>query len=77
MDKAKIRFLVSVLMDSRLYLSLPISERLSLLSRLAKTYPSLFSVEESPGSEDSAIGYESSWSEIFPPGEKIIDRNRR
>jgi hypothetical protein len=76
-DKAKIRFLLSILMDSGMYLSLPVSERLMLLSRLAKSYPSLFPVEEDKEDEDSQIGYESSWSEIFRPVEEIIDRNRR
>jgi hypothetical protein len=76
-DKAKIRFLVSILMDSGMYLSLPVSERLMLLSRLAKSYPSVFPVEENKGDEDSEIGYESSWQGIFRPGEEIIDRNRR
>ena len=70
MDKAKIQFLVSILMDSGLYLSMPVNERMSLLSRLAKSYPSLFSVEECNNDDDTDIGYESSWSEIFPPSEE-------
>lgn len=65
MDRTKIRFLISILMDSKLYLSLPIGERMLLLSRLARSYPSLSPDESCDKDEDSAIGYESSWSEIF------------
>jgi hypothetical protein len=57
-------------MDSGLYLSMPVNERMLLLSRLAKSYPSLFSVEECAEDNDSDIGYESSWSEIFQPRER-------
>ena len=42
-DKAKTKVLVSILRDSSLYQTMPHEEKMSLLSRLEKDYPSLFS----------------------------------
>ncbi len=42
MDKAKAKVLVSILKDSSLYETLPHEEKISLLSRLEKNYPSIF-----------------------------------
>ena len=43
MDKTKAKVLVSILRDSSLYQTMPHEEKMSLLSRLEKDYPSLFS----------------------------------
>ena len=69
MDRPKIKFLVSTLIDSTLYLSMPRYERMLLLSRLVKTFPTLFAAEGCGGDEGLEIGYESSWSGIFPADE--------
>ncbi len=66
MDRPKIQFLVSTLIDSSLYLSMPLHERVALLSRLLESYPSLFAAEGCGGDDETEIGYESSWSGIFP-----------
>ncbi len=42
MDKAKAKVLVSILKDSPLYETMPHEEKISLLSRLEKDYPSIF-----------------------------------
>ncbi len=63
MSMHSIRRLLSILMDSPLYLTLSLRERHSLLARMAKDYPSL--VE--PDSEQIEGGYESSWAGIFGP----------
>ncbi len=42
MDKAKAKLLVSILMDSSLYQTMSHEEKISLLLRLEKDYPSLF-----------------------------------
>jgi hypothetical protein len=42
MDKAKARVLVSILKDSSLYVTMSHEEKISLLSRLAEDYPSIF-----------------------------------
>ncbi len=41
MDKAKMKFLVSILKDSPLYVTLSHEERLSLLFALTRDYPCL------------------------------------
>jgi hypothetical protein len=41
MDRAKMRMLVSILMDSPLYMTMTHEERIALLFRLLKEYPSL------------------------------------
>jgi hypothetical protein len=46
MDKAKAKVLVSILKDSSLYETLPHEEKISLLSRLEKDYPSMFDTQE-------------------------------
>ena len=66
MDRSKIQHLLSILMDSSLYLSTPLRERMSLLSRLSKSYPSLFVEKVDCVDEETAMGYESSWTGIFP-----------
>jgi len=42
MDRGKIKALVDILMDSSLYETMTHDEKISLLSRLEKDYPSLF-----------------------------------
>ena len=63
MDKAKIRFLVSILLDSDLYLRMPVYKRMSLLSKLAESYPFLFSLVEGDGDKE----HDLTWSEILCP----------
>ena len=75
MDKPNIQFRVSVLMDSGSHPNPPVHESLSLVSRLAKTYPSLFSAEGCYGDEEMHMGYESSWSGIFTSTRGVIDGN--
>ncbi|MHB8880088.1 MAG: hypothetical protein ACYC69_01105 [Thermodesulfovibrionales bacterium] len=41
MDMAKMRMLVSILMDSPLYMTMTHEEKIALLFRLVKEYPSL------------------------------------
>jgi len=74
-DSPKIKFLVSTLIDSAHYPNMPLYERMSLLSRLVKTCPTLFAAEGCGGDEGLEIGYESSWSGIFPADERVIDSN--
>jgi hypothetical protein len=50
-----------------MYLSMPVRERMSFLSRLAKSYPFLFSLMESNWDAD----HELSWLEILSAGEEI------
>ncbi len=54
MDKAKAKVLVSILKDSSLYETLPHEEKISLLSRLEKDYPSIFNSQEREEEESSA-----------------------
>jgi hypothetical protein len=61
MSMNKIRNLISILMDSPLYLTLSLKERHSLLARMAENYPFLVEAE----SDQTEVGYESSWSGIF------------
>ena len=58
MSSHKIRNLVSILMDSPLYLTLPLRERHSLLARMAQNYPFLIKTE----SEETEAGHDSGWS---------------
>ena len=60
MARHSMKNLVSILMESPLYLTLPVEERLSLISRLAGSYPSLFEDRD----DEMEIGYESSWAGI-------------
>jgi hypothetical protein len=46
MDKAKTKVLVSILKDSSLYQTMPHDEKISLLMRLEKEYPTLFHSQE-------------------------------
>lgn len=66
MDRATIQVHVSTLIDSSQYLNVPIDERVSMLSRMLTRYSSSFADEGYGGDEETAIGYESSWSGIFP-----------
>jgi hypothetical protein len=50
--------LVSILMESPLYMTLSLDERQSLLTRLLESYPFLTEC----GDEDAEIGYEASWN---------------
>ena len=60
MTVRKTKRLVSILMESPLYLTLTLKERSSLLTRLAESYPSIVADDEEP-----AIGYESSLTGVF------------
>ncbi len=58
MDKSKAKVLVSILKDSSLYETMPHEEKISLLSRLGKEYPSIFEAnkcEEEKAEESSTI----------------------
>jgi hypothetical protein len=70
MDRPKIDSFLSTLMDSSLYLRMPLHERMSLLLTLLESYPSLLASEVDGGDEETEIGYESSWSGIFPTCEQ-------
>ena len=65
MDARKSQQVVSILMESPLYLTLSLKERQSLLERLASSYPSLFTAHGSDAADEEAVGYESSWLGIF------------
>jgi hypothetical protein len=55
------RTAISILMESALYLTLPLMERRVLLVRLAESYPTLQDLED----EEPEIGYEASWKGIY------------
>jgi hypothetical protein len=59
MGKGAMRELISILMESPLYLTLSVSERRSLLANLATSYPFLLDADE-----EEEVGYESSWAGI-------------
>jgi hypothetical protein len=46
MDKAKTKILVSILKNSALYQTLSHEEKIFLLSKLERDYPSIFDAEE-------------------------------
>jgi hypothetical protein len=46
MDRARAKALISILRNSTLYETLPHEEKMSLLLRLEKDYPCLFSTDE-------------------------------
>jgi hypothetical protein len=46
MDKAKTKILVSILKNSALYQTLSHEEKIFLLSKLERDYPSIFNAEE-------------------------------
>jgi len=60
MARHEIKNLVSILMKSPLYLTLPVEERLSLITRLTGSYLFLFEDKN----DEMEIGYESSWAGI-------------
>ncbi len=62
MSMFKVKKLLSILMDSSLYLTLPLRERRSLLVKMAEDYPFLVEVE---GEQTEIVGYEASWAGIF------------
>ena len=62
MNKPKLQFLVTILMDAGLYPGMPVRNRKSLLQRLAKRDRS---DRSGKAEEDIEMGYESSWSGIF------------
>ena len=64
-DKAKLQYLISILIDSDVYLSIPVHKRMLLLSKLTKSYPFLFSLVEC---DENAGIKELSWLEIFQNG---------
>lgn len=53
MDKAKAKFLVSILRDSSLYNTMSHEEKISLFSRLEKDYPSIFNSEQCEEEEET------------------------
>lgn len=53
--------LLSILMESPLYLTLSLKERRSLLTRVAKSYPFIIADKD----EETEVGYESSWAGII------------
>jgi hypothetical protein len=57
MDIHKAQHILSILMESPLYLSLPLEERHSLLERLAKSYPAAFKTIGDDNTEESPVGY--------------------
>jgi len=52
MDIHRVQHVLSILMESPLYLSLPLEERHALLERLAKCYPSVFEAMADDDSRD-------------------------
>ncbi|MGD1074881.1 MAG: hypothetical protein ABR903_02200 [Thermodesulfovibrionales bacterium] len=56
MDRQKMRFLISTLIDSSLYLTMPLKDRMSLLSHLTRSYPTLFFSEGFDKSTDGDKG---------------------
>lgn len=61
MSRDEAKELVTILMESSLYLTLPVGERHSLIRQLAAGHPALFSQRE----EECEIGYEASWSGVI------------
>jgi hypothetical protein len=57
MSRQKSRKIISVLMESPLYVTLSAEEKSALVARLEESYPSLFAEED----DDQDIGYEASW----------------
>jgi hypothetical protein len=56
-----IRELISILMESPLYMTLSVAERRVLVSQLAENYPSLVEGR----ADETEIGYEASWAGII------------
>ena len=68
MNRHKTEILISILMESPQYLTMPIEARHSLLSRLLNSYPSLFDACDGCDKcdkEETHLGYESSWKGLF------------
>ncbi len=63
MSIRKMKRLISILMESPLYLTLTLKERDNLVRRVAESYPSVVA----DGEEESAVGYESSWAGVTRP----------
>ncbi len=61
MSMYKIKTLISILMDSSLYLTLSLKERHSLLARMAENYPFLVEAE----SDKTDVGYGSTSAGII------------
>ena len=62
MSICRVKKIISILMDSSLYLTLPLKERRTLLVKMAEDYPFLLDAE---GEQREAVGYEASWAGIF------------
>ncbi len=62
MSMYRVKKLISILMDSSLYFSLPLRERRTLLVKMAEDYPFLLDGE---CDQKEAVGYEASWAGIF------------
>ena len=62
MSMYKVKKLISILMDSSLYLTLPLRERRTLLVKMTEDYPFLL---EGEGEQKEAVGYEASLAGIF------------
>jgi hypothetical protein len=59
------RNLISILMESALYLSLPLEERSCLLSRLINNYPCLLDSGDRDRDEKVGVQHKSSGAGIF------------
>lgn len=59
MSRNAMKHLISILMESPLYLTLSVGERRSLLASLTESYPFLADADE-----EEEVGYESSWAGI-------------
>jgi hypothetical protein len=60
MSKKKAGKIVSILMESPLYVTLSLEERSALVARIEESYPCLFREED----EEVDVGYEASWRGI-------------
>jgi hypothetical protein len=64
MDEHKKLIMASLLLDSRLYQALPLKARVSFLSKLSASYPSLFHYQRDEGDEETIVGYEAAWAGV-------------
>lgn len=56
MEKAKTKFLVSILKDSSLYQTMSHEEKIYLLSKIERDYPSIFNAQECEEDKDKEAG---------------------
>ena len=60
MERHRTKAIISILMESPLYLYMSLKERRLLLDRLVISYPDLC-LADGDNPEEEAVGYESSW----------------